>query len=172
MVGRCIPYWNGHLGDMLVFRGVMLSVFLNMWNIWKVTHLICCLTFLYSGVWWFLQSRCVLQKEFLSGAGLTTMWKASKKKHIALQKHGSYSYYLHPWTNWGFHIRCKVIYVTYVLWSQTCSWKQRVHFLKFSARVSGHNAVGSHPFVSIMHLLCMDSQIRQLQLVELNASDT
>ena len=25
MVGRCIPYWNGHfLGDMLVFRGVAL----------------------------------------------------------------------------------------------------------------------------------------------------
>ena len=92
--------------------------------------------------------------------------------HIALQKHGSYSYYLHPWTNLGFHIRSKVIYVTYVLWSQTCSWKQRVHFLKNSAWVSGHNAVGSHPFVSIMHLLCMDSQIRQLQLVELNASGT
>ena len=51
-----------------------------MWNVWNVTR---CLTFLYSGFWWFLQSRCVLQKEmeFLSGAGLTTMWKASHSTH-------------------------------------------------------------------------------------------
>ena len=57
--------------------------FARMWNVWKSPILICCWTFLYSGFWWFLQSRCVLQKEmeFLSGAGLTTMWKASHSTH-------------------------------------------------------------------------------------------
>ena len=96
MVGRCIPYWNGHfLGDMLVFRGVTLQP----------------MSLFYSGPQFTWRSTFRdSDPNFHNPKNVVVAWSGSKKEVevIGSFPHNPFEKYLHSMVEVDFQKICQI----------------------------------------------------------------